>query len=113
MMRAGPMRHQIQLQLRSTVQDAAGEPSNVWTLFSMQRASVERSPGKEIWASAQRNGRVPTLFRIRYLANVTTDMRLVHLCCGSKVHNILSAVDQEGRKEELLLTTEELSGETP
>lgn len=105
MVRAGDMKHRIKIQQRSTTQDAAGEPANTWTLFAERWAAIERTPGNETWASAQRSGRVPTVFRLRYLAGVTPAMRVVF---GGKVLNVLSAVDQAGRKEELLITAEEL-----
>lgn len=104
MVRAGDMRHQVRIETRSTTQDAAGEQQNTWTLFAERRAAVERSPGSEIWASAQRRGRVPTLFRLRHLTGVTPAMRLVF---ESKIYDIISVVDQGARKEELLITAEE------
>lgn len=111
MVRAGEMRHQISIQVRSTARDAVGEPSNIWNDFANVRAALVTTPGKEIWASAQREGRVPVLFRIRYLEGVTPAMRVVF---GGKVHNILSAIDPDnGRKLEMVLTTEEWVEETP
>jgi hypothetical protein len=58
----------------------------------------------------ERNGRIPVVFRIRYLDGIAPALRVVF---NGKVHNILSAVDLEGIKEEILLTTEELVGEAP
>ena len=103
-MRAGDMRHSVRLELRTTLQDAAGEPLTTWNLFAERRAAVERSPGREVWASAQRSARVPTIFRLRYLDGVTPAMRLLF---DGKVYDILSAIDQAGRGEELLITAEE------
>ena len=103
-MRAGDMRHQVRLEERTTLQDAAGEPQLTWNLVAERRASIERSPGREVWASAQRSGRVPTVFRLRYLDGVTPAMRLIF---DGKVYDILSAIDQAGRGEELLITAEE------
>ncbi len=105
MVDAGAMRHQVRIEQRSTTQDAAGEPVNTWTLFAERRAELVRAPGREIWASAQRNGRVPVVFRLRYLAGVLPQMRLVF---DGRTHNILSAVDQAGREEELVIAAEEL-----
>lgn len=110
MIRAGPMRHVVTIQVRSTEQDAAGEPVDVWTTFATRRAAVERTPGRELVASAQRQGRVPTIFRLRFLAGVMPAMRIVH---GGKVHEITSAIDQEGRGEELIITAEEIVEGSP
>lgn len=104
MMRAGQMRHQVRIEVQSTTQDTSGEQSQTWSEFATRMAAIERSRGNEVWASAQRSGRVPVVFHLRYLAGVTPGMRVVF---DGKVHNILSAIDQEGRGEELILTTEE------
>lgn len=104
MLRAGQMRHQIRIEARSTIQDTSGEQHQSWTEFATRRAAVERARGSEVWASAQRSGRVPVVFHLRWLDGVTAGMRVVF---EGRVHNILSAVDQEGLGEELVLTTEE------
>lgn len=110
MVRAGPMRHRVTLEVRSTVQDTAGQQVQVWNVFARPRAALDRTLGKEIFASAQRAGRVPVVFRLRWLEGVTTAMRLIF---DGKVHDIVSAVDQAGLKEEMVITAEEHSEETP
>jgi SPP1 family predicted phage head-tail adaptor len=102
------MRHRVTLQRRATGTDAAGGVLNAWEDFATRRASLDRAAGSEVWASAQRSGRVPAVFRLRYLAGVEPGMRLVF---DGRPHNILSAVDQEGRRAELVITTEELVDE--
>jgi SPP1 family predicted phage head-tail adaptor len=99
------MRHRVGIQRRATGVDAAGGVRNSWELFASRLAAVERATGSEVWASAQRSGRVPTVFRLRYLAGVLPAMRLLF---DGRTYNILSAVDQEGRKAELIITAEEL-----
>lgn len=110
MIRPGPMRHRVVIQRRATGTDAAGGVRDAWEEFASRRASVDRAAGSEVWASAQRSGRVPTVFRLRYLDGVTPAMRLL---VGGRAYNILSAVDQEGRRAELVITAEELVGEAP
>lgn len=108
-MRPGPMRHRVTLQQRATGVDAAGGVLNIWENFATRWASLDRAPGSEVWGSAQRSGRVPAVFRLRYLEGVKPGMRL--LTRDGRIHNILSAVDQEGLMAELVITTEELVGE--
>lgn len=108
--RIGDMRHSIRIERQSTTQDAAGQRALTWTEFATRRAAVEHANGTEIWASAQRSGRVPTVFRLRYLAGVTPDMRIVF---DSRIFNILSVVDQEGRHEQLVITAQEEVGKVP
>ncbi len=109
MIRLGPMRFQVVIQQRSTTQDAAGEPINTWSTFATRRAAVQRTPGNELVGSDTRNGRVPTVFRLRWLDGVVPGMRVLF---DSRLFNILSAVDQAELGEELILTTEELVGES-
>lgn len=104
MVRAGPMRHRIQIEQRSVLQDAAGQTVETWNLFASPRAALERMPGKEVFASAERAARIPVVFRIRWIPGVTEAMRLIH---DGKVHDIVSAVDQAGLREELIITAEQ------
>jgi SPP1 family predicted phage head-tail adaptor len=102
------MRHRVTIQQRVSGVDAAGGVRNTWEDFATRWASVDWAAGSEVWGSAQRSGRVPAVFRLRYLAGVTPAMRLT---LDGKVYNVLSAVDQEGRKAELVITAEELVGD--
>lgn len=114
MVRAGDMRHLVRLEQRTTEQDSAGERSVTWMLVCERRAAIQRTPGSEPFAAQQRQGRVPTVFRLRYpvdlSAPVGPHMRLIH---DGRIFDIVSAVDQEGLKEELIITAEERIGEVP
>jgi head-tail adaptor len=103
--RAGELRHRIRIEQRSAAQDAAGEPELAWALVAERWASLERTPGSEVWASAQRNGRVPVVFRLRHLAGVVPAMRVVH---AGRVFDIRSVVSPRGVADELLLVTDEI-----
>ncbi len=105
MISAGRMREVVRIEQRSPTQDAAGEFLLNWTLFAQRRAEIVRTPGREVWSSSERQGRVPTLFRLRYLDGVMPAMRLI---CNAKVYDIISAIDPDGLGAELVLTTEEL-----
>jgi SPP1 family predicted phage head-tail adaptor len=109
-MRPGAMRHRVTIQRRASGVEAAGGVLNGWEDFATRSASIDRAPGSEVWAAAQKSGRVPVVFRLRYLAGVTPAMRLLH---KGVVHEIKSAVDMEGRGAELVITAEELVEEAP
>lgn len=106
----GAMREQVMIQSRSTSQDSSGDPLLVWTTFATVRAEVVRTPGKEVFSALERLARVPTLFRLRFLAGVEPSMRLL---CRNRVFNITSAIDPTGRDEELLVYTQELVENVP
>jgi head-tail adaptor len=109
--RAGELDTRVRIEQRSTTQDAAGEPATTWTLVAERWASLERTPGSEVWASAQRNGRVPTVFRLRYLAGVLPSMRVV--VGDTQVFDIKSVVRPSGRASDMLLVTDQIVEATP
>ncbi len=102
--RAGELDTRITIEERAATQDAAGEPATTWDTFADRWASIERTPGSEVWASAQRSGRVPTVFRLRYLEGVKPAMRVV---LGTSVFDIRSVVRPSGRAPDMLLVCEE------
>lgn len=105
MLRPGLMRHRIIIQAPPTGQDDAGANYGAWTTFATVYAEMRRGPvGREVEAAAQTQARVPVEFRIRYKAGVLPSFRVVH---DSGVYYIVSAVDPDGRKAELVLTTEQ------
>lgn len=107
---AGSMRAQIVIQKRVSGQGTSGEPSVGWDAFATRRAEVLRTPGHEVFSSQQRTGRIPTMWKVRYLDGVQPSMRIVY---RTRVYNILSAIDPTGRREELVITAEELVEEVP
>lgn len=114
MMRAGEMRHVVRIQSRSAAQDVAGEQVVQWNTVAERRASMRRSVGSEVFTSAQRQGRVPTEFRLRFMSGVLPRMRLTLVSESPvRVYDILAAVDVDGRRETLLITAVELVEETP
>jgi SPP1 family predicted phage head-tail adaptor len=106
----GRMRLLIRLEQRTTVKNAAGEPRPEWLLFRQCRAEPVRSAGRELFTSEERLARVPTQLKIRFVDGVVPKMRIVS---DGKVFNILSAVDPDGLRAELLITAEERVGEVP
>lgn len=110
MIDAGKYRHTIRIEVRTSTQDSVGEQHDTWTTYATTRAKMEAGPaGSEEFASAERQGLIPTVWRIRYRAGITPAMRVVF---GIRVFDIRGVVDPNGRKEELLLTTEERVDET-
>jgi head-tail adaptor len=108
MMRAGDMRHIVRVQRLSGATNAEGEHIPNWVTVVERRASMRRASGTEVFSSDQRQGRVPTEFRLRYTPGILPKMRLALISDSpSRVYEILSAVDVDGRRETLLITAEE------
>lgn len=108
---AGAMRERVTIQARAEQQDSAGELQLSWNIFARARAELMRTPGREVFDSIERNARVPTTFKLRFLDGVLPKMRLID--SKSRVFNIVSAMDPTGRREELLVTCLELVEDTP
>lgn len=102
---AGAMRHSIEIQQRTNVRGESGSPILQWVLFAKVRASAEPLLGKEYFASQQREAKVQTRFRIRYLAGVLPKMRIVW---DNKWYDIESAVAVNGIKHEMVVMASEL-----
>lgn len=111
-MNTGEKRHVIKIQERATTQGPTGEQTIAWTDVAERWASIEQMPGAELWSSAERHARVPTLFKIRYPREFTISpkMRIVH---SGRVFDIVSAIDKSGLKVEMELNCELLVGESP
>jgi SPP1 family predicted phage head-tail adaptor len=104
MIRSGDLTEQIQIQRRSSTLDASGEQLLVWTTVYTRRAELQKTPGREVFAAAQREGRVPSIFRLRPEGvDVTSADRVV---CDGAVYEIDSVVDNG---DELQLVCEELA----
>jgi head-tail adaptor len=115
MIRAGPMRHVMRVEKRSTTRDSAGEPLHTWTTLIERMCAIERAPGSEVWASVGKNSRVPAVFRMRYSADIIksvgdSDVRVV---VNEKLYDISSAFDPDGLKHEMIVTAIEKVQEVP
>lgn len=108
MVNAGEMRHVVRIERQTEDQESSGQLTEEWELVAQRRAAIVRTTGREVFAAQQQAARVPTLFRLRFIADVMPSMRLL---CDGRVYDIKSAVDPTGRGEELLVTTEERVGE--
>jgi SPP1 family predicted phage head-tail adaptor len=104
----GKMRFRVSIEQRTDVQGASGEQLDTWNLFASRRAARVAMTGTEQFAAQQQFGRVPTIFTVRYIDGVLPSMRLRE---GVKLYEIVSAVDPDGTKEKLTITTLERVGE--
>lgn len=102
-MRAGELRERLTLEApEETV--TAGEPTIPWTLKATVWGQMEGLSGSD------RTGLVAETavrFRIRHRSDITPRWR-VGIEGTSRKFQIISAVDPDGRRRELVLTTQEL-----
>ena len=98
-MRAGQLRHFVTVQQVTETQDASGQPIESWATYIQRWASVKPLSGdsRELFTSAQRWPEVEVKITLRgdeTTRLITPKMRVLF---GTKIYNILAAVDIEER----------------
>ena len=77
-MRAGQLRHRIELQARSQSRAADGEATETFATYDTVWAAVEPLRGSEAIAAQEQSGRAQYKITIRYNASVALIDRIVH-----------------------------------
>ena len=103
-MRIGPMRHRITLEAPVESQGSDGSVTRTWAPFAAVWASVEPLLGREYFDAQREQADVSHRVRMRYLAGVTHNMRVV---LGSRVFEIESVLNAGERNRELVLMCRE------
>jgi SPP1 family predicted phage head-tail adaptor len=75
-MRAGRLRHRVELQARHEAQNSTGEIIATYVTTATVWASIEPINGREFFAAAQVQSDVTTKIRIRYRDGLTPKMRV-------------------------------------
>ena len=103
-MRASGLREQVTLQERTEAQGTTGEVKWTWADYKTVYAAIEPVRGEEYFAARQLQSATTTKIRIRYLADVTTKMRVVY---GSRYFEIESVIDVNTLRKEIHLMCKE------
>jgi SPP1 family predicted phage head-tail adaptor len=93
-MRAGPLRHRIEIQTRATTLNAAGEPTGTWSTYAEAWAAIWPIRGLEYFSARQEQDAVTHKVRIRYLSGVTPEMRVKF---GTRYFDIASVINTDER----------------
>lgn len=70
-MRAGSLRHVVDLERQSITQDAMGQRVDTWVAFATVRASIEPLKGDEYQASSGEQAELSHKIRIRYSSDTS------------------------------------------
>ena len=96
-MRIGPYRHRVNIMTRTQGLDEYGAPMpDGWSVLATVWAAIEPLRGREFFDSLQEQSDATYNIRLRYRADLTTDMHIWH---GDKKYNI-EAVLQDNRSRE-------------
>ncbi len=105
-MSAGRRNERIRIETVSTVNDAARQPIETWTLLRDVWAQVVQQSGKEFVANAATTGGSDAAFSLLYQSDVDHKMRVVW---RGKNYEIQS-VDSDYRKNETLIKARWVDG---
>jgi len=103
-MRAGKLRHRIAIQQETATQDIYGAEVKTWTTKKELWAEIDPPKSREFFATGQTQAEVTTRVRIRYLPNVTPNMRIKF---GTRYLNINSIINPDERNKELIMMCNE------
>jgi SPP1 family predicted phage head-tail adaptor len=98
------MRHLISVQEPIETQAADGSVVQAWSDYVVARASIEPLSGREYFSAQAEASSVSHRIRMRYVAGVTTKMRVVF---DEREFEIESVINYEERNRELILMCEE------
>ena len=100
-MRAGKLRHQVQIQQNTPTQNARGGTVDNWTAFGNPVwASINPTTGREGFDQMTQQAEISHEVRIRYTAGVTAAHRILF---GTRVFDIQAVLNAGERDKELRL----------
>ncbi len=100
-MRAGRLRHLVDIQQKSVTRNTFGEEVVVWASFADDIwAAVEPIRGQEFIALRQQGSELSTRIRCRYVPGVTPSMRVRF---GDEAYEIQEVISPHERDRELEL----------
>ena len=100
-MLAPKLRHRVDIQQFTTVQDSDGGVSEVWAdVVFDEPAEIVPLSGREFIASATAQGQITTRITIRYRSGIVEAMRVVH---GTDYYNIHAVLPDPSLRRHLTL----------
>jgi len=76
-MRAGKLRHRVQIQERVETKDAHGGITESWSTVVTRYASIEPLSGRELFEAQKASSEATVRIKMRYYSGLTTKHRLV------------------------------------
>ncbi len=108
MMRAGPLRHRVQIQTVTETVDAIGGISPVWATTATLWAAVEPLRGDERATQQQIDAAVTHRVRMRHGTDISPKDRLVHLGRTFDIASVLNVGERDKQLE--IMCSEQISG---
>lgn len=105
-MRAGRLRHRVELQVRAGTVNALNEPLDEWTTVATFSAAIEPLSGREFIAAQQVQADMSHRVTVRYFAGITPKHRLRWADPATdlaRVFDIRAVIDRDERHREMQL----------
>ena len=99
-MRAGKLKTKILIERITETANQFGEPIKSWTTFVTAWAEIRPLIGREFFASKQIDSEITAEIRIRYIAGITTKMRVNN---SGQLFNVKSVINPQNARKELVL----------
>lgn len=103
MLPAGRLRHSITIEQPVESQDDYGSTVTTWEPMATVRAEVKAIQGREYWAAQSTQSETTHQVRLRYVAGVTTKMRV---SWDGALLDIESVIPDERKRELTLMCVE-------
>lgn len=88
--KAGKLRHRLEIQARTATQDSFGDALTAWATVATRWASIEPQSGRETWRADQQQPDTSGVIKFRYFAGLRPRDRIVW---GSRVFNVEAVID--------------------
>ena len=98
--RAGRLRHRVEILRKSTVQAEHGHFTGEPTVERTARASIEPLNGREFFAGEQVNAETDTRIRMRFFEGLLPQDQIRH---GSELYDIKGIIDPLKKGRELVI----------
>lgn len=100
-MRAGQLRHFVELQAPTISQSSSGSVTASWDTIANVYARIEPLQGKNLEIAKQIHNLADTQITIRYYPNINCEWRVKS---GSRIYNIVDPRNSAERNIEIVLT---------
>lgn len=95
-MKVGALRNRINIERRTSSQDALGQPVETWALVAAVWADIRHVSGLETIKASADTSTVRASIRIRYRTGLDAGMRVTH---GATTYDIKAVLPDEARRE--------------
>ena len=103
-MRAGQLKHQVNIQFKTETQNSHGEAIPAWTTGYTGYAAIKTLTGKETFASQEVQAQATHQIIMRYVRGIAPDKRILF---GTRIFDILFVEEDLDKNQMLTIIVKE------